>query len=138
MKGKQTPEQMARALPLDRLADVLNQTTLRLPGADMSDPVWRVYSVVSRESCVRLAPHYGEVSDEELAAVMLLCLSKPSQGKTGLEDIVMHLVEDELRSRFPEASAAADAVLGEMELSDESVGEYDYLKVLLRESGVQL
>lgn len=103
----------------------------------MSDPVWRVYTVVTREAYTRLSPHYGTVSDEELAAVLGMCLAKPSQGKTGLEDVVARLVEDEMRSRFPEASAAADEVLSAMELKDGLVGEYEYLEVLLRESGIQ-
>lgn len=137
MRGRQTPEQMAQSLPLDRLADVLNQTALRLPDADMSDPVWRVYAVVSHEAYIRLSSHYGTVTDVELAAVLSLCLVKPSSGKTGLEDVVTHLVEDEMRSRFPEASAAADATLGDMEPGGEAAGEYDYLRVLLQRSGVQ-
>lgn len=124
-------------MSLERLADVLNKTALLLADADMSDPVWRVYAVVSQEFYVRLAPHYGRVSDEELAAVLMLCLAKPPQGKTALEDVVLELVEDEMRSRFPGASAAADEVLADTELGIESVGEYDYLRVLLRESGVR-
>lgn len=137
-REQQTPEGLARALPLDRLAEVLNRTTTRLTDEDVSHAVWRVYAVTRREVYNRLAPHYGSVSDEELAAVLLLTLGKSAMARTGLEEVVAYLVEDEMRSRFPEASERSDEVLADMALDDESVGEHHHLWVLFRESGVQL
>lgn len=127
------PEQMVREMSLVRLADVLNQASRRLSGAEISDPVWHVYAAVSCELRTRLAPHYGGVADAELAAVFSLCLGRSPQGSTGMEDLVLRVVEDEMRSRFPRASVAADNALAEV---DEG-SEHDCLKVLLRESGVQ-
>lgn len=137
-RERQTPEALARALPLDRLAEVLNRTTARLPEDDVSHAVWRVYATTRTEVYDRLAPHYGAVPDEELAAVLLMTMGKSSMARTGLEEVVAYLVEDEMRSRFPEASERSDEVLVNTALDDESVGEHHHLWVLFRESGVQL
>lgn len=133
-----TPEQMAQSMSLERLTAVLNRAAEGLPEAKMGDPLWRVHTVVSREVYSRLASHYGAVCDEELAAVLLHSAAKDSQERTGLEDVVALLAEDEMRSRFPKASEYSDDALMEMDIDDASLGEYHHLWALFRASGIRL
>lgn len=130
------PQQRIAAMPLEKLTDVLNDAASYLTQADMGHPAWKVYSLTSREVYSRLAPHYGAAPDEELAGVLLMHISKPSRERTGLAEVVAGLVEDELRSRFSEASELSDEVLATMDFEDPQRGEFEYLWVLLRASGV--
>lgn len=124
-------------MPLEWLSKALDDLGADMHNPNPKEPRWIAFTALSREFHRRMAAHYATVCDEEAVAVMTLTMCQPWKDKTTSAQVVADAVENELRARFAGAAQIADAFLDGVSLDDESVGEYDHLRVLVDSTGVK-
>lgn len=136
--GAEHLAQLVSATPLAQISATLDTVGAQLERPDPQEPTWIAFQAFSREFHRRMAAHYATVSDEDAVAVLLMTMGQSWASKSTSAQVVADVVENELRMLFAGAAAIADAFLDGVSFDDESVGEYDHLRVLVDSTGVQL
>lgn len=125
------PEGAAAAMSLLALADALDALDKLLGVADSASPTLNAYGAVRDEHARRIAGMYSPLPDAELASVARMAMGSSWCDKTPCQQGVCHVVEQELRGRYPVASEAADEYLEYLDIDDEEQDEWAHLRIIL-------